>query len=87
MFKEKNAVSATSPPSVWVRLAFLAPLPRLWIRLVHDARNRLTQPDVSGLSDRMLRDIGLDHTGADRLSDRPIMPHHRGDLRDIDPWH
>lgn len=61
-------------------------LRRLWVSLVRYRRNRQRRPDVSGLSDRLLRDIGLDRAGVDGLSDPSIMPHHRDDLRDIDIW-
>lgn len=58
-------------------------LSRLWIRLMHYLRKQLAQPDVSSLSDRQLRDIGLDRSGIDEQSERSVMAHYRDDLSDI----
>lgn len=84
MVTKQNTVTATATPGSWGRLAAFPTLLRhLWVSLVRRRRNRQGMPDVSGLSDRMLDDIGMDRSAVDSLSERSVIGHYREDLSDI----
>lgn len=81
MVTKQNIVYPMATPSSWGRLVAL--LLRLWERMVRYRRNRQEMPDLYRLSDRLLDDVGLDRTKADRMFNRSLMAHYRDNLNDI----